>query len=186
MTGRKHDATGRSTGDLRGRRGRSNKVPKDQGNWMAITRDMIESPAWRALSVNARKALDRLMLEHLAHAGHENGNLICTYENFAAYGVTRRFISAAIRELVFFGWIRITHGETCSEVRPPNIYRLTWKPSTEFPATNEWKGITEEHVKAWKAKRQADSKNKPPPPESNDSHPTKGVQENVITADFRR
>jgi hypothetical protein len=52
------------------------------GQFIAHPRQMIESPAWRALSLAARKALDRIEIEHLDHGGAENGKLPVTYRNF--------------------------------------------------------------------------------------------------------
>jgi hypothetical protein len=70
---------------------RHTQPPTDQGGWMAITRDFLESPAYRSLSVNARKCLDRLIIEHIGHGRTENGRLIVTHEQFKTYG---EFVSA--------------------------------------------------------------------------------------------
>jgi hypothetical protein len=46
---------------------------------------MLESPAFRALSFAGHKFLARLEIEHLHHAGRENGRLIVTYDQFAEW-----------------------------------------------------------------------------------------------------
>jgi hypothetical protein len=48
---------------------------------------MLTSPAWRELSYAARRALDRLEVEHLSHGAKENGNLICTKTDFVKWGI---------------------------------------------------------------------------------------------------
>ena len=63
---------------------------------------MLESEAWRALSLNAHKVIDRVKIEHMHHGGTENGNLIVTHADFQAYGVRRQSIAAAIREAECF------------------------------------------------------------------------------------
>ena len=55
-----------------------------EGQWIAYTLDMITSPAWQALSLNGRKILNRLEIEHCKHGGAENGKLPCTYSDFTA------------------------------------------------------------------------------------------------------
>jgi hypothetical protein len=78
---------------------RENRPPADMP-WIWLTREMMESPAWRALGtcegVNERRVVERLMLEHMAHAGTENGNLVVTYRDFEAYGVRYKSIKTAI------------------------------------------------------------------------------------------
>jgi hypothetical protein len=49
------------------------------GQFVAYTREMIESPAYRALSLQGRKILRRLEIEHMAHGGAENGRLPSRY-----------------------------------------------------------------------------------------------------------
>jgi len=62
---------------------RENRPPKDMP-WIWLTREMLESPAWRAMDMlAARRVVERIILEHMAHAGTENGNLIVTYADRA-------------------------------------------------------------------------------------------------------
>jgi hypothetical protein len=58
-----------------------NRPPKGEP-WIWLTREMLSSPAWRALSPAALKVVKRVMLEHMAHACTANGNLVVTYGDF--------------------------------------------------------------------------------------------------------
>jgi len=83
--------------------------PKDQP-WCWYTVEMMRSDAWHDMSVNARRMLDLLELEHLAHGGFENGNLVMTYDQFVAGSIRRGSIFATIAELERLGWIEVTRG----------------------------------------------------------------------------
>jgi hypothetical protein len=67
------------------------------GPFVLHSLEMRESAAWHALSDKARRILDRLEVEHMMHGGGENGNLICTYDDFRAVGIRRQSIPHAIR-----------------------------------------------------------------------------------------
>src|SRR5207302_4402026 len=41
--------------------------------FVMLPRSLLESYAWRALSRAARQVIDRIVIEHLAHGGRENG-----------------------------------------------------------------------------------------------------------------
>jgi hypothetical protein len=114
---------------------------------MPIGREMLRSGAMRALSLHARRALDRIMVEHMDHAGQENGRLKVTWRDFEKFGVQRRRIKQALGELVAVGLVAIEDpgrsiiwGESKGD---PAQYRLTHLPVSEpdnfRPATNEWK-----------------------------------------------
>jgi hypothetical protein len=101
------------------------------GQFIAHPRAMVESPAMRALSLAARKALDRIEIEHMNHGGAQNGQLPVTYRDFEAWGIRRHSIAAAIRELEALGFIEITrrgYGGS-AELRTPSQYRLTYRPA---------------------------------------------------------
>jgi hypothetical protein len=51
-----------------------NAPPANQP-WGWFSFELLESAAMRSLSVNGRRVLDRIRLEHMAHAGLENGRL---------------------------------------------------------------------------------------------------------------
>jgi hypothetical protein len=95
------------------------------GPFVTHSLKMRESPAWRSLSNNARRVLDRLEVEHMKHGGAENGNLVCTYDDFERAGIKRRSVSSAIRGCVDFGFLQITlqGGLTISDIKRPSHYR---------------------------------------------------------------
>ncbi|MCP4121512.1 MAG: hypothetical protein GY751_07130 [Bacteroidetes bacterium] len=129
--------TGRSTG-----RQKVHNIGKIEGSFIMLTRELLESPAWRVLTLADRKILDRLCIEHMAHAGTENGNLKCTFTNFEEHGIRRSSIAGSIRRLEALGLIRVVErgGITRAEFKFPSIYRLTFIQGN-IPATNEWKRI---------------------------------------------
>ena len=122
-------------------------------NFVAHSRELRESPAWRALPDNARRLLDRLELEHMLHGGAENGRLPVTYSDFEGAGLRRKSISLAIRQCVAFGFLEITRrgGRSISDIRPPSLYRLTYvhgRGGGGAP-TDEWRKIlTDEQAMA--------------------------------------
>lgn len=54
--------------------------------------EMMESPAFRALSLSAHRALSRIEIEHAHHGGLENGNLPVTTEDFIGYGIHHKAV----------------------------------------------------------------------------------------------
>lgn len=94
------------------------------------TKDFLESPRWRTLTLSARMVIERIELEFLRHAGHENGKLKVTYQDFMDYGIARNAVAPALREATEMGFIKcITHG--CAgnaNYRAPNEYLLTYLP----------------------------------------------------------
>jgi hypothetical protein len=106
---------------------------------------MLESPAWQSLSLVARRVIDRIILEHMAHAGTENGNLVVTYKHFTNFGIRHSSISGAIQEAVERGFVIITEKGRASTGpnRWPTRYALGWLPLKDgTPATNRWKAWT--------------------------------------------
>jgi hypothetical protein len=132
------DATGRST--TRRRRLRHNKIA---GQFAPRLIEMLESPAYRALSGPAHRILARLEIEHGRHGGFENGRLPVTFRDFIGYGMDRHSIAPAIRECVALGFIEVTvQGRAGNaEFRQPNVFRLTYVFTQDGAATNEWQKI---------------------------------------------
>lgn len=146
----KPDATGRSSGKRAGRTGKAHRPPKDQP-WIWLTRELLASAAWRARSINTVRLIEFLLVEHMAHAGTENGNLKATYDQLVAFGLTRSAIRAATEEAEFLGLIRFKRGGRWVGTNQPSTYRLTFLPDRDSnPPTNEWKGKTERAISAWK------------------------------------
>src|SRR5262249_30554583 len=100
---RKVDRTGRSTGAYK-----VHKRFKIGANFVPHPVHMIESAAWRTLSLSARRVLDRIEIEHLHHGLTENSRLPVTFDDFVRYGIERHGIAAAIRECEALGFIEIT------------------------------------------------------------------------------
>ena len=85
----------------------SSKKVTIEGSFVPHRREMLESPAWQALSLSARRMLDRIELEYMAHGGpHENARLPVTFDNFIGYGVRRNSVASALREAVALGFGR--------------------------------------------------------------------------------
>lgn len=129
------DATGRSSGKIGGRKGKMQKPPQGEP-WVWLTAEMLASDAWRSLSINARRFIDALQLDHMAHAGTENGNLMATRSQLEAFGLSVNHITSAIRECEEKGLVKARR----AGMRIATKYRLTWLADRDFnPATNEWK-----------------------------------------------
>jgi hypothetical protein len=107
--------------------------------------DMLRSPAFCALSLSARRILDRLEIELADHGGADNGRLPVTYDDFVKYGVHRHSIRPAINELVSLGFVEITRKGRAgnAEFREPNLFRLTYRPAdgVRGDGTHEWKAV---------------------------------------------
>jgi GNAT superfamily N-acetyltransferase len=124
---------------------RENRPPPDMP-WIWLTREMLEAPAWRAMPIHARRVVERVCIEHMAHAGTANGNLTVTYRDYRAYGIGQRRIRKAIEIAEALGWIEVTvRGRRSFEAeRYPSRYALTWLPQPALGrhATNRWRQIT--------------------------------------------
>lgn len=136
------------------KRGSISGKPPENEPWVWITREMLQSPLWGALSISARRIMDALLLEHMAHGGRENGNLGCTYRQLEAYGVTKADIHPGLTELEICGFVRTTRqgfrmsgGGECSR------YAITWlvtflnTPSAAI-ATNDWRNVMIQRTRA--------------------------------------
>lgn len=114
------------------------------------SRELLASDAWRTQSIHGRKLLNFLEIEHMNHAGTENGNLHATYKQLEAFGINSRFIPKAIKETEARGLITVERGARKSLNESfPNKFRLTYvkhyavNPKNNckyyYPPTNEWK-----------------------------------------------
>jgi hypothetical protein len=110
--------------------------------WIWLTRELLESDAWRMMPRATRLVVDRIMIEHMAHAGTENGNLVVTYNDFVRFGVHREVLPRAISEASGRGLISVTEKGRAStgSDRWPSRYALGWLPLFDgAPALNRWK-----------------------------------------------
>ena len=80
---------------------RKNRISEQ---FVYYTREMIGSPAYRVLSLQGRKVMRRLELEHMAHGGQDNGKLPCRYYDFVEYGCRKNGLSAALIEVNVLGF----------------------------------------------------------------------------------
>lgn len=132
--------------------------------WQLI--EMLESPAYRTLSLSALRVLARIQIEFARHGGKDNGKLPVTHEDFRQYGVRRHTIASAQRELEALGIIEITERGRAgnAEFRRPNLFRMTHRETENAEPTNEWrqfKTVEEAEATAMKA-RAAKTKTRPP------------------------
>ena len=88
-------------------------------SFISYPRSMLESPALRVLSHMATRVMHRIEIEHLAHGGAENGKLIVTYDQLVEWGVDRKAIAPAIRELTALGFLGIYRNRPCWSCRRP-------------------------------------------------------------------
>ncbi len=123
-------------------RGRRNAIA---GQFAARPIAMLESPAYRALSRGAHQVLARIEIEHAHHGGADNGQLPCTYDDFERYGLHRRSIAPAVRELEALGFIRLTQRGCAgnAQFRQPSFYRLTFRHTKDDTGdgSHEWRRI---------------------------------------------
>jgi hypothetical protein len=107
-----------------------------------FTREMLESDAWCSLRLPARRVIDRLCIEHMAHGGTENGQLVVTYRDFRRFGLHGGQIGPGIKQAVATGFVIITEkGKPSTGAdRWPTKYALGWLPLKDGSAApNRWK-----------------------------------------------
>lgn len=131
-----------------------NRIPDDEGGWMAFTVLFLSSDSFRSLSINAYRVLFRVIVEHLQNGGAENGNLIVPHRQLQDWGVTAENAADAIDELVFKGLIKVRKGRAGDGKAHPNIYTLTFDVlSTGGRATRDWKNKSSQDIAKWKEQR---------------------------------
>jgi len=98
------------------------------GAFIARPRQLLDSPVLWVLSLSAHRALIRIELEHMAHAGSANGKLPVTYKDLERCGIHPDAVAPALRELEALGIIETTRRGYggAAEVRVPSLYRLTY------------------------------------------------------------
>jgi hypothetical protein len=118
--------------------------------FVMMPRSLLESPAWRALGIHARRLVDFLLIEHLSHGGRHNGALVAPRRQLESFGIGSHFISAAVAEAEHVGVIDHIRGVG----RAPSRYALTWLPMGDTPPTHRWRACQEaaEAIKAQKVK----------------------------------
>jgi hypothetical protein len=112
------------------------------GQYVPHLRELIEAPAWRALSRPARLALDRIEIEHMRHGGQDNGKLAVTFDDFEDHGIHRHIVASAIRECIALGLLVITRRGCAgnAEFRAPNLFLLPYLEADT--SAQKWREIT--------------------------------------------
>ena len=120
---------------------------------------MLELPAYRVLTLSARRVLDRLEIELLRHGGNENGRLAVTYLQFEDWGVRGNSVAAAVREVIALGFAEITERGCAGNAGhgKPNLYRLTYRPAEGHPddGSHEWKHLAKTVQDALRIQKEA-------------------------------
>src|SRR5262245_6842246 len=116
------------------------------GQWSPRLIEMLESPAYRALSLSGHRTISRIEIELASHGGNDNGRLPVTKQDLVDYGVSHDAVAPAIREAAALGFIRvIEHGRGGNaEYRKPNLFFLTFahgRDSRQFPPPHDWRQI---------------------------------------------
>lgn len=115
------------------------------GQWAGRLVELLESPAYRALSLSAIRVINRIEIELAHHGGQDNGCLPVTFDDFEQYGIHRHAIAPAIREAQALGFIEVTKRGLAGSAnrRRPNLFRLTFRPIKRAlnDGTHEWRKI---------------------------------------------
>ena len=115
-----------------------------EGPYVVHRGKMLESEAYRSLGKTELKIIARLEIENMRHRGTNNGRIICTYDDFAGYGIRRRSISRGLRNLRRVGLLVVTQRGRRDALRNPHHYRLPYLLSHDeagniIPPTDDWK-----------------------------------------------
>jgi hypothetical protein len=155
---------------------KKNRPPEGEP-WIWLTHEMLASPAWRALSPNGLRVIVRVMIEHMRHAGTENGNLIVTHDDFIDYGIRRNSVADAIKNANASGFLDSRRGKrSYGKHRRPTVHTLTWLPvNGDFTTiTNRWKTRSKELERSTTKKRKEGKMRFFPAPENGGpAHPRK-------------
>ncbi len=125
--------------------------------------EMLESPAYRALSLSAHMVISRIEVELGHHGGNDNGRLPVTTDDFVQYGMHRSSVAPAIREAEALGFIKVTERGRGgnAEYRAPNKFFITFgysRDSRKNPPSHDWRRVktheeAEEIAKAARANK---------------------------------
>lgn len=109
---------------------------EDGKNFVMLTRELVGSDAWRSASINARRLLDFLIVQHLSRAGKDNGKLKAPYEQLVTFGISSSVIADVMREVEELGLVEAErHG-----MRVATTYTLTWLATHDKrPASDRWR-----------------------------------------------
>lgn len=127
---------------MRSRRRSYHRLNRFDGPFAGRLITMLESPAFRVLTLSGHRVLARIEIELKRHGGDDNGKLPVTYEQFEEYGMDRHSIAPAIRECEALGFLEAERGQAGNrEYREPSTYRLTYQPVGRARPTHDWQRI---------------------------------------------
>jgi hypothetical protein len=96
--------------------------------FIKLNRSLLKSLSWQRMSVNCRRLVDFLMLEHLGKGGKHNGELFATYDQLVASGISRRLIHPTLSEAEHLGLIRVERGRRRGCTNHHSKFLVTFLP----------------------------------------------------------
>ena len=122
-------------------REKRNRPPEGEP-FIWLTRELVESDAWQTAPIWTIRFVFRLMVEHMAHGGCENGNLVCTHRDCYQWGIRKATVRKAQIDAIQRGLVYRTQ-KGCASTgagRRPSKFGLGWLPGHDgAPAPNRWK-----------------------------------------------
>jgi hypothetical protein len=96
--------------------------------WHSVT--LLRSMAWRRRPIGLMRLLDFLEIEHCAHGGNQNGDLLAPFDQLVKFGIRRQDITKTIKEGERRGLLRVERGKNILGVgkREPSRFLLTYLP----------------------------------------------------------
>ena len=121
------------------------KHRKISGQFVPRRPDMLRSPAFWALSLWGHRILARIEIEHASHGGQGQRQAAGNVSRFRRVCSDRqpaRYCTRHPRGLAL-GFIEVTRRGRAGngEYRTPNLFRLTYLPTSRRAATDEWRAI---------------------------------------------
>lgn len=129
-------------------------VGKDQ--FIIHKRELLESEAWKTMSINCFHLITLLETEYMSCAGQDNGHIFLTYHQIENFGIRYGSIKNTIKEAIKRGLIFIELNEKVGKYgKYMQKFGLTYLPininsSSEsyfIQPTNEWKNFQKGSVK---------------------------------------
>jgi hypothetical protein len=118
--------------------------PPDGESYVWQTREFRSSDAWRSANIHVRRLMDFLYLEHMRHAGQENGRLKAPYDQLEDFGIGSQYIAKAIRDGEHLGLIDCHRGG----LRVESAYAITsCRTHDDKPASNRWRSYRNPRLK---------------------------------------
>ncbi len=135
----------------------------DDAAFVQLSYELLNSPAWRCMSLPCRKLLEFLMLEHMTHGGAQNSELFATYDQLEKFGIARSHINKTLREAEILGLVVIDRrGRQARNRNYITYYKLTFLPyrfmnekgvKMYSSPDNEWRAIKDADAEAIKGRK---------------------------------